>query len=132
MHRLSRALIWLLLVPYFAVASLNVAPWIGEKREDANRTNAQLAVSLIFAFTVLGVLSVSGVLSRLNTLSPVWIGLATVVPPMVAISFLLNREREHHYSVLYRSMPKWERAGFGLTTLVFTSVMIWFFFSKTA
>lgn len=131
MDRLSRALVWLLLVPYFAVASLNVPPWIGERREDANRTNAQLAISLVFAFTVLGVLSVSGVLHRLNTLSPVWIGLVTVVPPMAVMSFLLNREREHHYRALYRSMPKWQRMGFGLTTLVFTSVMIWFLFEKT-
>jgi hypothetical protein len=132
MDRLFRALGWLLLVPYFAVASLNVRPWIGEKRDDANRTNAQLAISLIFASTVLGVLSASGVLHRLNTVAPMWIGFATVGPPMLVTSLLLNRKREDHYRALYRSMPRLERMGFGLTTLVFTSVMIWLIFDKTA
>src|SRR5690242_8986188 len=132
MDRLFRALGWLLLVPYFAVASLNVRPWIGEKRDYANRTNAQIAISLIFASTVLGVLSASGVLHRLNTVAPMWIGFATVGPPMLVTSLLLNRKREDHYRALYRSMPRLERMGFGLTTLVFTSVMIWLIFDKTA
>lgn len=130
MTRLSRGLMWLLLVPYFAVASLNVPPWIGERRESANRTNAQLVLSLVFAFTVLNLLSLTGTLHQFGNVSPMWIGLATVVPPMIAISLLLNRERERHYRALYRSMPTWERVAFGSTTLGFALLMIWLFFKK--
>ncbi len=64
--------------------------------------------------------------------SEYWIALATVVPPMVGLSFWLNQEREKRYSALYRSMPMWERVTFGPTTLAFTSLMIWLFFRKSA
>jgi len=43
-----------------------------------------------------------------------------------------DREREKRYSALYKSMPIWERLAFGLTTLAFTSLMIWLFFRKHA
>jgi hypothetical protein len=132
MSRLSRTFIWLLLVPYFAVASINAPAWIGETKRDTNRGNALVVISLIFAFTALGALSLAGAFHRLDGVSPYWIGLATVVPPMIALSLWLNREREKRYSALYKSMPIWERVAFGLTTLAFTSLMIWLFFRKHA
>ena len=105
MRRLSRVLIWLLLVPYFAVASIGVPAWIGETEQDTNRGNALLALSLIFAFTILGVLSLSGTIHRLDGVAPYWIGIATIAPAMIALSFWLSRERERRYSTLYKSMP---------------------------
>ena len=100
MRRLSRVLIWLLLVPYFAIASIGVPAWIGETEQDTNRANALLALSLIFAFTMLGLLSLTGTIHRLDGLAPYWIGLATIAPPMIAFSFWMNRERERRYSTL--------------------------------
>ena len=57
MDRLFRRLLWFVLVPYFAVANMNVSPWFGGSRESANRTNAQLTVALILVSPVLYVLA---------------------------------------------------------------------------
>lgn len=123
---------WFLLVPYFAVASLNVLPWIGETRENANRTNAQLTIALIFASAVFGILGVTGAAHRLHGARPIWVGVACIVPPMVAISLFFNREREHQYRTAYKTMPTWERGAFGLGTLAFVAAMFWLFFTASA
>jgi quinol-cytochrome oxidoreductase complex cytochrome b subunit len=131
MNRLLQTLIWFLLVPYFAVASLNVRPWVGESRANANRTNAQLAIAIIFASAVLGVLGLTGFSGDLDGISPFLIGLACIVPPMIVVSLLLDAERERHYREVYRTMPARQRAAFGLATLAFVVVMLWLFLTTS-
>jgi hypothetical protein len=124
MRSIARFFLWFLLVPYFAVRSLNVRPWFAGQREVANRTNAQLAVALIFSAIFLGVLSISGEGHLLDHVSPYLFGIAAVVPPMAATAMLLNRHREKEYWSAYKSMPEWKRGAFGLGTLAFVAVML--------
>src|SRR5206468_9468452 len=70
---------WFLLVPYFAVFSLNVMPWLGEERRSANRTNAQLALALVFASIALPLLKAVGVTGgSIVRTHPWWLGLGLI------------------------------------------------------
>ena len=132
MIRSYRALLWFLLVPYFAVRSLNVLPWIGESRDSANRTNAQLTVALIFASSILGILGFTGAYQGLRDMPPILIGLLCFVPPMIAITVLFDRDREKRYWTAYKAMPVQQRSMFGAATLIFVLVMLWLAISNPA
>jgi hypothetical protein len=122
---------WFLLVPYFAVLSLNIAPWIGERRHDANRTNAQLTLALLFASIALPLLSVVGITGGpIGRAHPFLLGVALIVPPMAAISLWLNRTKEAAYQEDFRSMALPLRAAFGLSTVTVASVCLWLFFTS--
>jgi cytochrome bd-type quinol oxidase subunit 2 len=125
MGALARFLGWFLLVPYFAVKSLNVPPWIGEDRENANRTNAQLTIALIISFVGFGLLVMAGKDDLIDRV-PSWLfGIIGIVPTMLVTAVVLNRDREQRLGTAYRSMPRWERMAFGLSTLALVSVMFW-------
>lgn len=122
---------WFLLVPHFAILSLNAAPWIGERRYDANRTNAQLALALLFASIALPLLSIVGITGGpIGKAHPFLLGIALTVPPMIAISLWLNRAREAAYHRDFRSMSLPVRAVFGLSTMTLAAVCLWLFFTR--
>ena len=126
MERLVRPVLWLLLVPYFAVASLNVLPWIGESRESANRSNAQLTVAFIVVSFEIALLALAG-LSR----GEIWdkhlyivVGLM-FVPPWIAVARWLSKARESDYRKLYRRMSVGARCAFGIAAAIFVIACWW-------
>lgn len=115
MQRVAKFFSWFLLVPYFAVRSLNVRPWFGEDaRETANRTNAQGIIALMIAFAALDLLEAVGGGRLLDGVPAAAIGFCTVVPGMVATAMILRREREKRYWAEYKIMPEWRRCVFGV------------------
>ena len=126
MSRFSRSLLWVLLVPYFAVASLIVQPWIGESRESFNRTNAQLTAAIILASFEIALLALAG-LSR----GEVWdkhlalICWALLLLPWLAIARWLNKAKESDYRKLYRGMSVKARLAFGIIAAAFVFGCWW-------
>jgi uncharacterized membrane protein YfcA len=117
MVRLSRAPIWLLLVPYFAIASLNAPPWIGETRQHANRTNAQLTLALILVSPVVFAVAATGYLQRgLPRDHPTIFALIVYLPAVLFIGAWLKGDREANYRREYAQLPLIVRTGFGLAT----------------
>jgi hypothetical protein len=109
-------LLWFLLVPYFAVGGLNVRPWIGESRESANRTNAQLILALILVCPLILISPRAGWLAEATRIHPRIFALLLLIPAWWFVSAWLKGERERQYEAAYRSLPRWQRFAFGLST----------------
>jgi hypothetical protein len=108
---------WFLLVPYFAVASLNVPAGVGGDRNATNRTNAQAILSLILISVLLFSLAGAGALNEGPIRRhPYLFGLALVVPTWLLVRQWLNPQREADYRRTYETMTLRSRAGFGLIT----------------
>lgn len=117
MNRFYRTFLWFLLVPYFAVASLNVAPWIGETRQDANRTNAQCILGLIFVSPIFFALSATGYVQHgLIRDHPIIFAIILYVPAVLLIGAWLKGDREREYRRKYTELPLVVRVAFGLAT----------------
>jgi hypothetical protein len=117
MNRVSRALLWLLLVPYFAVASMNAPAWIGETRRDTNRANAQLILALICASPVLFVLSAMGYLQDGPIQDhPTIFALIVCVSTLLIIRAWLKGDRETEYRHEYTQLSLGVRLAFGFAT----------------
>jgi hypothetical protein len=112
-------LLWFLLVPYFAVGGLNVPPWIGESRESANRTNAQLILALILVWPLLLISPREGWLADATRIHPYVLAAIVLMPAWWFISAWLKGDRERQYAAAYRSLPRWQRIAFGLSTATF-------------
>ena len=120
MKRSAWAPVWFLLVPYFAVASLNAPPWPGESRKSANRTNAQLALVLIMMSPIFFTLAGTGLLSgRIPRQHPFLFSLAVMLPVWALVSIWLKSEREAQYNHDYAAMSQLRRSIFGLGTAAF-------------
>jgi uncharacterized membrane protein YfcA len=117
MNRLSRVALWLLLVPYFAVASMNAPAWIGETRRDTNRANAQLILALICVSPILFFLSAAGYLQRSPVRNhPAIFGLIVCVSALLIIKAWLRGDRETEYRREYRELSVAVRLAFGFAT----------------
>jgi hypothetical protein len=120
MQRLFLAFLWLLLVPYFAVASINAPAWAGESRETTNRANAQLTVAFMLCSLEIAILAVAG-LSR----GELWdkhlyiVCAGLFVPPWIFVARWLNKSRESDYRMQYRRMSLGARLAFGLIAATF-------------
>jgi hypothetical protein len=109
-------LLWFLLVPYFAVGRLNVRPWIGESRKNANRTNAQLILALILVWPLLLMSPRAGRLAEATRIHPYIFALLLLMPAWWFVSAWLKGDRERQYAAAYRSLPRWQHFAFGLST----------------
>jgi hypothetical protein len=126
MNRLFRGLPWFLLVPYFAVANLNLSPWFGGSRENANRTNAQLTVALILVSPVLYVLAWAGHVSdRFPKTHPFIFAVLLFVPLWLVVSAWLTSDREAEYRMDYMAMSRPARLAFGVATAALVGVGWW-------
>ena len=127
MERLLRPIIWLLLVPYFAVASLNVPSPVGASLETSNRTNAQLTVALILTSFEIALLAGTGFsLGRAGGTRLFLICGFLLIIPWIAVARWLTRENETDYRNLYRLMPLGLRFGFGIAAAAFVAACWWF------
>jgi quinol-cytochrome oxidoreductase complex cytochrome b subunit len=122
MSKVLRFPLWFLLVPYFAVRSLNVRPWFKGQRETANRTNGAIVVAFIATLIVTGALYAAG-----NRQLPYnrTFAIASYLLALVATLVFLNRERERHYSAAYSSMPWWKRSAFATGTIALVVLSFW-------
>jgi hypothetical protein len=117
MNRTSRALIWLLLVPYFAVGSIGAPAWIGETRRETNRANAQLILALICYSPILFAVCAAGCAQHgVIGDHPTIFALITFVPTFLLVSAWLKGERETEYRREYMQLPLAVRFAFGLAT----------------
>ena len=131
MERLLGPIIWVLLVPYFAVASLNLRSPVGASRASANRTNAQLTVALILTSFEIALLAAGG-LSRgrlWETYRYIICGLLLILP-WIAVARWLGKENEADYRNLYQLMPVGVRLGFGIASAAFVAACWWFIGQK--
>lgn len=125
MKRPLRGLLWFLLVPYFAVANLNWPAWFGD-RPSANRTNAQLALTLIVVSPVLYVLAWTGRLrSGLPRTHPLIFAVLLFVPVWLLLSAWLRSGREAEYRADYVAMGRSARLAFGVATVALVAVGWW-------
>jgi hypothetical protein len=106
-----------LLVPYFAVRCLNVRPWIGESRENANRTNAQLTLAFILVWPLILVSPKAGWLAEATRIHSYVFAFLLLMPAWWLVSTWVKGDREREYAAGYGSMPRWRRFAFGLSTL---------------
>jgi hypothetical protein len=126
MRRISRLLIWLLLVPYFAVGSLGVPAWIGETEQDTNRANAQLTVALMLTSSELAVLALAG-LSR----GELWdkhltlVCAALFLPAWIFVAWWVSKSREADYRKHYQGMSLGARLTFGFLAATFVASCWW-------
>jgi hypothetical protein len=117
MKRLFEPLLWFFLAPYFFVGGLNVRPWFGGSRQSANRTNAQLALSLILIWPLIFAVPRTGWLAE----HPKVVGLL-ILPALWFVSAWMKGGREQRYLAAYRSMPRRRKIAFGLSTATFMVV----------
>jgi hypothetical protein len=126
MKRLLEPLLWFFLVPYFFVGGLNVRPWFGGSREFANRINAQLTLALILIWPLI-LLSprVGPVKEAIDAHLRIFAGLVVILALWI-VSASLKGDRERKYAAAYRSLPKWRRIAFGISTpsLMMASLLI--------
>ena len=128
MTRLFGSLRWFLLVPYFAVAALNVPPWIGETRKSANRTNAQLTLALLIISPALFALAGTGrLIEGFPRERPYLFSFALLLPALLFVNRWLRSDREAKYQSDYAAMPRSVRVGFGLGTLALFCAAFWLF-----
>lgn len=126
MRRVSSVLIWLLLVPYFAVASIGAPAWIGETEQDTNRANAQLTVALMLTSFEIALLAIAG-LSR----GELWndhltlVCAALFVPTWIFVARWVSKSREADYRRHYRGMSVGARLMFGFFAAIFVSACWW-------
>ena len=125
MRLIPRALLWLLLVPYFAVVGLNVEPWFGGARRAANRANGIVAVAIILMFLAFPLLKLGGVLSGFGHEHPTMLGLLLSVPSMVAVGYWLDPIREAKYRKTYAAMPARQKTFYGLTSMLIIAGSLW-------
>jgi hypothetical protein len=117
MNRPSRTLIWLLLVPYFAVASINAPAWMGETRRETNRANAQLILALICYSPILFAACATGYAQRgVIGDHPTIFALITFAPTVLLVSVWLKGPRETGYRQEYMQLPLTVRFAFGIAT----------------
>jgi hypothetical protein len=121
-NKVAQFPLWFLLVPYFAVRSLNVRPWFGDDRESANRTNGAIAVALIVTLIVTGTMYAAG-----NRQLPYnrTFAIASCLLALIGTFVFLNRERERHYFAVYTSMRWWKRCAFGFSTMALVALSFW-------
>jgi len=117
MNSLFRSLLWLLLVPYFAVQRLNVPAGIGGSRERTNRTNAQLVLGVILVSPILFALASTGYLGHaLPRTHPYIFALIVFLPAVFFVGAWLKGDREEAYQRKYAQLTPAVRLAFGLTT----------------
>jgi hypothetical protein len=128
MKRLSQA-VWFLLVPYFAIARLNVTPWNGETRQSFNRSNAQAVLALIIVWPLMFVLPTADQFGELTRNHPKVFAyvVASLVfaPAWFFVSMWLRGDRERYYASLYNSMPLWKRRVYGIATFGLAVLVLW-------
>ena len=117
---LTRFFSWFLLVPYFAVKSLNRAPLFPGPghRKLANRAKAASVVAPIVWVPIIGLISSFGESRRLvSGWSPFWVTMSTYVPTVLLTMKILSGKREDRLWFDYQSMPLWKRRAYGFSTL---------------
>jgi hypothetical protein len=114
---------WLLLVPYFAVASLNAPAGIGGNRRETNRTNAQLLLALILLQPVIA-LSPKGLVHGMPKWQLMVLAGLLLLPTWQWVSYWLSGEREADYRRRYKLLSWGQRAAVTMGTVAL-SVAVW-------
>jgi len=121
MLRRLQPLWWFVLVPYFAVKSLNSRPFFTEDREFANRVNGLIALSLIFTFIVFGALN----LTRWQyVLDSRIFDIGVYVVGYIAAAAAVTRDRERQHVPLYRAMQPAKRRAIGIAVFAIFTVAV--------
>lgn len=109
-------MLWFLLVPYFAVLRLNVPAGVGGSRKFTNRTNAQLILALILVWPPILMSPGTGWLAEATRIHPRIFAFLLLMPVWWFVSAWVKGDRERQYAAAYRSLPRWQRFAFGLST----------------
>jgi len=134
MGAVGRFLGWFVLAPYFASWAVPMIRPIGtDNIELAKRWRAQSVIMLDIIVIAFGLLSLSGRIAMLTSLSILWAGVLGALFSLavtVAIALIINRERERQLRADYNSMPRWKRRAFACTSWAFVVAMfvaiLWF------
>jgi hypothetical protein len=116
MGRIFRSLRWFLLVPYFAVGSIPARPWFGGSPEFSRRINAQLILTVILVWPLILIAPTEGRVGEAIKTQTYFFAGVVMVPTWWFVSRWLKGNRESQYAAVYRTLPRWQRIAFGVTT----------------